>query len=261
MKTWKIFTVILALLSFCIGIYLWILPKLNSKQSVVFLSKKETQDILNADADHYYSRFNKTDYQVRGVKNKEEYLAKIANSACNVDFEVEEKLEYCIEKLQKLLNNTKETQNIVNGVSLEELMKLPWKIGFTCDKHYENGLPHTRGDTILLNNKDVTTRTIDETCKLLLHEQTHVYQKTKDMKSYLDENFDITNITEEEKTKIPANPDTDGVVYKDKKTGELFQGQYNSQPKHFRDIDFKSGDFQKEHPFEYMAYKMESLID
>ena len=34
-----------------------------------------------------------------------------------------------------------------------KLLDLKWKIGFICDKFYENGLPHTRGDTILINNQ------------------------------------------------------------------------------------------------------------
>ena len=108
MKLMKIILYSLAILAFCIGIYLWVQSYLQSNptilsgssSSVQFLSKEETQNVLNEDADHYYNRFQEHDLLVRGVKTKDEYLAKIANSACEVDPEIQEKIEDCIERLQ-----------------------------------------------------------------------------------------------------------------------------------------------------------------
>jgi hypothetical protein len=269
MKLMKIILYSLAIIAFCTGIYLWVQSYLQSNptilsgstlSSVQFLSKEETQNVLNEDADHYYNRFQEHDLLVRGVKTKDEYLAKIANSACEVDPEIQEKIEDCIERLHARMETMEQEE--IEGILIAKLKTLPWKLGFTCDKEYENGLPHTRGDVILLNNKDVKSRTITETCRLLLHEQTHVYQKTVDMKKYLEENYDTLTLSKEEVQKLPANPDTDGKAYVHKTSGEKYLGQYSKKPKHFRDIQYSSDDgVKKEHPYEYAAYKMETLYE
>ena len=264
----KIILIGLAFLCFFVGMYIWLYPTIqssgiftgNGENNVNFLTKEETQELLNKDADHYYERFQKDDLLVRGVKSKEDYLEKIANSACDGDVEVEEKITDCIGKLQKRMAQLK--NETIEGISIEKMATLPWKIGFTCDKNYENGLPHTRGDVILLNNRDVQTRTISEVCRLLLHEQTHVYQKQISMATYLGENYENINISESERKRIPANPDTDLNVYKDKKDGTVYMGQYEEKPKHFRDIRFSGGDgkdSQYEHPYEKIAYAIEKI--
>jgi hypothetical protein len=260
MKLWKTILLIIALVSFSCAIYLWLQEYSKTQTEIEFLSEEETQTILNNDADHYYSRFQKNDLKARGVKSKKDYLAKIANSACDGDPEIEEKIDFCIGRLKQRF--TKLKQETIEGVSIDKLSALPWKIGFTSDKSYENGLPHTRGDTILLNVRTVKTKTIDDLCRLLLHEQTHVYQKQIDLGSYLKEEYDNMSISKEELAKIPANPDTDLNTYRHKKTGEVFMAQYNDSPKYFRDVVFKSGkdDVTKEHPYEYMAYKMEEIF-
>lgn len=260
MKIWKIILFIIAFITFNYGIYIWFEEYIKNNVHVHFLSKEETQAILNNDADHYYSRFQKNDLKARKVKSKKDYLAKIANSACDGDPEIEEKINFCVKRLKKRFESLK--QETIEGVSIDKLSELPWNIGFTCDKSYENGLPHTRGDTIILNLRTVKKTTIDDLCRLLLHEQTHVYQKQIDLSSYLKEEYDNMSISKEELAKIPANPDTDLNTYRHKKTGEVFMAQYNDSPKYFRDVVFKSGkdDVTKEHPYEYMAYKMEEIF-
>ena len=85
MKVWKIILFIIAFITFNYGIYFWFKEYIKNNVHVHFLSKEETQTILNNDADHYYSRFQKNDLKARKVKSKKDYLAKIANSACDGD--------------------------------------------------------------------------------------------------------------------------------------------------------------------------------
>lgn len=258
-KYWKWAVVFIAFLTFSAAIYYWIDARSLAAPVVIILSGDEMQSIINNDADHYYEKFHEVDYKVRNVTNKEEYLEKISKSGCDGDIEVAEKVKNCIEKIHtKLLPQQHET---INGVQIGKLLKLTWKIGFTCDKYYENGLPHTRGDTIILNNRDVSRRNIDEVCKLLIHEKTHIYQKNEDVSDYLDENYNVVKRKDYSDTTMPANPDTDDFVYRDKQSNEILGGKYKKKPKHFRDVKFTHNDHTLEHPFESMAYKMESLYE
>ncbi len=258
-KTWKWVVVGIALICFSAAIYFWIESKSLSSPVIKILSGEEMQSILNNDADHYYDKFHKVDYQVRKVKNKQEYLAKISKSGCDGDIEVIQKVNDCIAKVHNhLLPKINET---INGIKMYNYLTTPWKVGFTCDKFYENGYPHTRGDVIILNNRDLQRRNISEVCKLLIHEKTHVYQKTEDMSSYLDEHYTEVKRKDYKDTKIPANPDTNDIVYRNKETNEVLEGKYSKNPKHFRDVKFTQNDHSLEHPFERIAYQMESLYE
>ena len=133
MKLLKTILYSLAILAFCIGIYLWVQSYLksnptilsisSSSSSVQFLSKEETQNVLNDDTDHYYNRFQTDDLLVRGVKSKDEYLAKIANSACEVDPEIQEKIEDCIERLQARMETMQQEE--IEGIRIAKLKTLP----------------------------------------------------------------------------------------------------------------------------------------
>ena len=258
-KIWKWVTFGIALLCFGAAVYFWLESKSISTPLINILSASETQSVLNNDADHYYDKFHEVDYKVRNVKSKREYLAKIAKSGCDGDIEVVEKVTDCIEKVHNhLIPKISET---IHGINIHKFLTTKWNIGFTCDKHYENGLPHTRGDVIILNNKNIQTRTISEVCKLLIHEKSHVYQKSEDMTKYLDEHYTEVKRKDYKDTKIPANPDTNDMVYRSKESNEVLQGKYNKKPKHFRDVKFTQNDHSLEHPFERIAYQMESLYE
>ena len=254
--TWKLVCFTLAFLSFGAALYFWIKSKMvQNTDTVVFLKNSETQAILNEDADHYYQTFHKVDLKVRKSKNLQEYLEKIGNSGCEGTEDNKEKILYCIGKVNERLEpKRKET---VEGIEIDKLLNLQWRIGFTCDKFYENGLPHTRDNVIILNNTDIQRRNIVEMCQLLIHEKVHVYQKThtQEFKEYLEEKFEKVEKKDKNKT-IPANPDVDGFVYKEKKSGEVFNVKYKKNPEHFRDI---TGNHKKEHPNESVAYKLEKL--
>jgi len=255
-KIWKIALFILAFLSFGAALYFFLKSKMvKNTDNIIFLKSTETQEVLNNDADHYYKTFNKTDFKLRKSKNLAEYLEKISNSGSEGEEENKEKILDCIGRINKKLQpGTQE------GIDIQKFLKMEWRIGFTGDTFYENGLPHTRTNVIILNNKDVEKRSITDLCRLLIHEKVHVYQKIykTEFSKYLDKHFEITGKKGKQED-IPANPDTDNFIYKKKSTDEVFQGIYREKPKHFRDIAFTDDDHTKEHPNESVAYALENL--
>ena len=255
-KIWKIALFVLAFLSFGAAMYFFLKSKMvKNTDQIIFLKSAETQEILNNDADHYYQSFNKTDLKLRKSKNLAEYLEKISDSGSEGGEENKEKIIDCIGRINKKLQS-----GIKEGIDIQKFVEMDWRIGFTGDTFYENGLPHTRTNVIILNNSDIEKISITELCRLLIHEKVHVYQKTykTEFSKYLDENFEKTG-KKGKSEDIPANPDTDKFIYKRKSTGEILQGRYREKPKHFRDIAFTDDDHTKEHPNESVAYALENL--
>lgn len=252
--------IIVALLFFLAALYLIHLRYNNEEAPVIeILSAEEMQSVITTDADHYYDTFHAVDFKVRHVKNKDTYLGKISKSGCSAEEDTIQKIKVCIETVNaQLMNKRNET---IHGIEIDKFLKIPWRIGFICDTKYENGLPHTRGDVIVLNNQDVQRRSITEVCKLLIHEKSHVYQKIEKekMAAYLKTKY--TEVKQKDPTdeSIPANPDTNDTIYKSKETNAVLEGKYRQNPKHFRDVLFTQNDHTLEHPFESIAYNMEDL--
>lgn len=259
-KIWKIAAIALALFSLFAAIYFWAKSKKLTTPNVTFLTAEEMQKHLNDDADHYYDKFHKTDLKVRKVKSKEDYLEKIASSACDPTTEVRDKLGHCIQKVHDKLDQMRD--QVIEGIKIGELLDLKWKIGFTCDKHYENGLPHTRSDVIVLYNKDIQSRNIPEVCELLIHEKVHVYQKMfeKEMNDHIRNEYDEYQRKDYKDESIPANPDIDDYVYKSKADGKVLEAHYSKKPKHFRDVKYTENESSMEHPLENIAYKVQKIF-
>jgi hypothetical protein len=239
--------------------YFFVTSKIvKNTDTIVFLSSDETQAILNNDADHYYQTFNKVDLKLRKSKNVHDYLAKIANSGCEGKEENKEKIIDCIEKVQRKLEPMR--NDTIEGVHIDKFLNLPWRIGFICDKVYENGLPHTRGDVIIFNNVDVQRHNIVETCRLLIHEKVHVYQKTytEEFRKNIQNEYQKIDEMRDNNTS-PSNPDVDDYVYKRKSDGQLMRSDYKNKPSSFRDISFPKNDHKLEHPNETTAYSLQEL--
>ena len=250
-----------AFLSLGVAIYFYFKSKMvHNTDDVTFLDRSELVSLLTEDADHYYDTFNKTDLKLRKSNTIDEYKKTIVGSCCEGEEENKEKIINCIEKVNKRLE-TKRNENI-DGVSLDKWLDTPWKIGFVCDKKYENGLPHTRGNVIVLNNKHVLQRNIPELCRLLIHEKTHVYQKMykSDFTQALKNDYEISE-RKDENDNIPANPDVDEYIYRKKGDGTVLKPEYKRNPKQFRDILYPNNDHTLEHPNETVAYSVEKLYE
>jgi hypothetical protein len=246
---------LLSIICLVVALYFWFLV---SKPAIQILTAAEIQNVISEDADHYYDKFHKKDFKVRDVDDKPGYLFKIAKSGCAPEGGNGLKVEECIATVHAHLSERR--NETIHGIDMNSFLNLPWKIGFTRDNNYENGLPHTRGDVIILNNEDIAKRTHQEVCRLLIHEKSHVYQKKRDMSLYMKEKYTEVKRKDYTDESVPANPDTNDTIYRCNETNEILGGTYAETPTHFRDVVFTLDDHTMEHPFESIAYKMEKLI-
>ena len=192
--------------------------------NVQILSKDSVLDLLVYNPpDNYYDSFSDLDLKARNVKSLDEYLRKIRSVCFYSDDGVDKNkiIRRCISRACKDMVGKRK------WIDMDKLRALPWKIAVTSGgSTYEYGFPHTRGDVIVVNEKDV--KDDDEFVDTLLHEQMHVYQKMypEDFQKYLDSEGFVRYCRRNLIQNVAANPDADAWVYM--KDGEVFVGQYAS---------------------------------
>ena len=188
--------------------------------NVQILSKDSVLDLLVYNPpDNYYDSFSDLDLKARNVKSLDEYLRKIRSVCFYSDADKNKIIRRCITRASK--------EDKGKWIDMDKLRALPWKIAVTSGgSTYEYGFPHTRGDVIVVNEKDV--KDDDEFVDTLLHEQMHVYQKMypEDFQKYLDSEGFVRYCRRNLMPNVAANPDADAWVYM--KDGEVFVGQYAS---------------------------------
>lgn len=217
------------------------------------LTKNELQNILTNNVDNYYDRFTNLDLKVRNVNSSDEYIKQIIDDCyeCNsLDYS---KILIAINKVNNVLKEYK-----IIGFDGKKALNIIWKIGVINGTKYENGLPHTRGDVIIIPKNILNSYRLKN---ILLHEKIHVYQKIfpDDIKLYLDNNG--FTFSREKTDNIRANPDIDTNIYKNK-YGQEMMCIYNNYPKKILDVSYlPNNDMTNEHPLEYMAYTIESELD
>ena len=226
--------------------------------SIYFLTINEINDIILGDKDHYYSTFYMYDYIARGVKSLNEYLLKIGKSGKELNETQKERLKRIIYEIDTLLVSYPHSYSYF---SPQKCSKLKWNIGYTEGRNYEGGLPHTRGDVIMLTNHVLDQN--DEDLKgTLLHEKIHIYQKRykEDTEKYIEEKKYRKWKRREMNDKIRANPDTDDYIYMNSK-GEICKTVYNENPKDLEDTKtYPKNSQESEHPLENMAISLENHI-
>jgi F0F1-type ATP synthase gamma subunit len=216
----------------------------KSVDSIHFLDKEQLFDLLKNDNDNYYKTFSKNDYKTRNINNINEYINLIKESTTDFTHLEKDKLIRCIEKVNIYFDNIK--YEWFDGNKANAIL---WKIGCVKGKLYENGLPHTRIDTIILSKEHLNTYD-NKLIKLLIHEKIHVYQKMypNDVQLYIKLNGFIPIKKREMNDNIRANPDLDNLIYKDKESNII------------RDVIYYPSDSQLyEHPYETMAITIENL--
>jgi hypothetical protein len=228
-----------------------------STQNIVFLNKNELSSFLINDKDNYYKSFNEKDLTVRKVSNTDEYKEKIRNSTVDFSLYQKEKTMFCVEKLNSMLINVK-----YPWFDGRKAIQTPWKFGSMNGSDYENGLPHTRDDVIILPQVALNNYSQQELTKLILHEKIHVYQKMypKDIENYIQHNKYYKFKKRSEIVDSRANPDLNEWVYNDS-SNKTFVAIYNSNPSNISDVQFyPNNNSSEEHPFEKMAYEMSETI-
>ncbi len=232
-----------------------------SEKNIIFYRKNNLYKILKKDDDKYFESFFENDYKVRNIRNINEYYEILENSLCDPDEEIINKIKnYIIIIKNKLKNINRKKYGLID---LDKFKNIKWKIGLVCDNKYENGLPHTRNDIIILNKNKINFNSDKKNIKTLIHEQIHVYQKLfpENIKKYLDYHKfkKIKKITKFDN--IRANPDLDNYIYQDK-NNNTYKATYNKNPTSIEDITYFPYNSQfYEHPNERMAIEFESIID
>lgn len=223
-----------------------------TNNNLTILSENELKNVLlNDTIDNYYKSFSKLDLQVRGVNSINEYKNKIKNLYYKTNYSDYYNLLNATNKADSLFKK----YNII-GFDGNKAANIKWKIGIINDPLYESGLPHTRNDTIIIPNKLLKDNRL---MSVLLHEKIHVYQKLypNDINKYLVNNNFIKS--RKKTNNIRANPDIDNYIYKH--NGIEMYCQYNNNPSSILDVKYyPKNDIKNEHPFEYMAYTIESEL-
>lgn len=224
------------------------------QMNIHFIDKNELINILQQDSDNYYKSFFKDDLNARKISSIEEYHNYINKSITNFTLEEKEKLLKCIKIANEKIYNIK--LDWFDGLKAN---KIDWKIGCMNGTLYENGLPHTRNDIILIS-KDYLKNNDLRIIKTLIHEKVHIYQKkySDDAEKFIKLN-NYTIIKEKDKNdNIRANPDLNNFIYRDK-NNHINKAIYNNNPKNIEDIIYYPINNQSyEHPYEKMAIDIEN---
>jgi len=236
----------------------------RTNKHIRILTGEETRKIIcsKRSIDNYYDSFSALDLRARGVSSLNEYLQRIESvclrGVCDPD--KESIIRRCIEKVDW----TEKTRSLY-WIDMGRLRALPWTIALTKGKGsaYEYGLPHTRGDVIIIPESAVVDT--DEFVDTLMHEQLHVYQKMyhEDFQKYLDSEGFVRHcwrrspkdgqFQENFIQNVAANPDADEWVYS--KDGEIFVGQYTGGGHDYKSVTFKPINHPRyDCPQEYAVY-------
>lgn len=229
----------------------------NFEKNIIFIEKNELFNILKKDSDNYYKSFYRNDLIVRNINNEDDYIKLIDLSIDNFNEYEKNKIIKCINDINIIFKNI--NYDWFNGIKANNIS---WKIGCIKGKLYENGLPHTRNDIIIISKEDINKLNFIKLKKTLIHEKVHIYQKiyNNDVQKYLFKNKFTKFKTRNEYDNIRANPDLDNIIYKDN-NNTIYKAIYNTNPKSVEDITYFPINTQLyEHPFERMAIEIENNI-
>lgn len=222
----------------------------------IYLTKLELEKTLINNKDKYYDTFNTNDFKVRNINNIEDYYNIIKESCINISDQNAKLIDNAI-----LISNEKIKKINLPGFSGKKAAGIQWTIGIIKNKKYEYGLPHTRNNIIIIPESIIKNESV--LIRVLIHEKIHIYQKlfpldTEDwLKSYGFEKYRIKN----KQDNIRANPDVNNYIYKDNE-GKVLEAKYNEEPFTINDVKYyPTNNYYFEHPYEYMAYTLEDMIN
>jgi hypothetical protein len=228
----------------------------NNTTNIIFLNKDQLSELLIDNNDNYYETFYSNDYKTRKIDTIEQYFEYIKKSVDNFDTKSIKKLKKCIDEADLIIGKIN-----FSWFDGKKAIQIPWKLGCIKGKLYENGLPHTRSDIIIISKENVKEYSMDKLTKTLIHEKVHIYQKKYpgDMLVYLEEN-NFTIVKERDNDdNIRSNPDLDNFIYKDV-DDNIYKATYRDNASNIEDIIYSPIDHQSyEHPYEKMAIFIEKM--
>jgi hypothetical protein len=222
--------------------------------TVTFLSSEETRRFLASDPDAYVQNLSPLDLYARKVRTHEQYLRNISQAAASFSAIQKKAYREAAQKADAFLRSL-----TVNGLDTRALASMPWVFALTKGNVYEDGLPHTRANTIFVTtsmgaNADMLLHT-------LVHEKIHVYQRKHPeiMGQYLQSRGYVQWKQRLGEPRIRANPDLDPYIYVDPSTQQPMAAYYASdKPISITDVVQANPSF--EHPYEQMAYELTRLL-
>jgi hypothetical protein len=249
---------------------------------IEFMPAKTTAEFLLNDADKYVQSMSKADLHARKVICQEAYRLNAYFAA--MDFSDTEKnhlkeaaaaADAFFQKYSAPSNTNRIgaiSNTFIAYFDSRRAKAIPWKFMLVGDV-YEEGLPHTRGEYILVA-PSLLKMDIKELTETLVHEKVHLYQrKYKNEKTYLEAEKSDVFLTDYMVSKMGftrvkrradsacdfrANPDLDEWIYRDPKTQrDMILCYKSSQPTGIQDI---IGNAKDEHPFEFIAYEIAKLL-
>ena len=227
----------------------------NFNDNIIFLNNNELLNILINDNDGYYNTFYNNDFHARNIKNIDEYKYLIKDSVSDFSEEQKNKLVESINSADLFFSKFK-----TDWFDGNKNNNIKWIIGCIKGKLYENGLPHTRNNIIIISDEKVNNYGLKNLTKTLIHEKVHLYQKTyrSDIQLYLNKhNFNKLK-KRDIYDNIRANPDLDNWIYTDNKEN-IYKAVYNNNPLSIEDIEYSPINNQSyEHPYEKMAIDIEN---
>jgi hypothetical protein len=248
----------------------------GDSDNIRFMTYKDTANFLAKDNDGYVRNLTELDLHARNVKTHIDYLNNIDDTTVSFTEDEKRLLVKCANNADKYLKDEK-FADIKYGKHLDgkQIAGIKWVFANTFAnyskdviKEYEQGLPHTRENIILLSKNVLKEHELDLT-STLIHEKIHIYQR------YNPELFDKIikemGLKEIEKKSfrhakyIRSNPDTNNKLYYYPKTATTDTKDYdedkvmvclyrNDKPNSINDVKHKN--FAEEHPYEKIAYEV-----
>jgi hypothetical protein len=215
---------------------------------LTFVPANAVVGFLQSDPDHYYDTFTRFDLRARRVTSIVDYIDRIPEAIVDASAGLRARIRKAVPIVDARLRGIRHV-----GFNGKKAADLPWRIWFmkNMKSGYEDGLPHTRVNLIMLPTR-LAKASDNEFIDTLFHEKVHIYQKAypRDLERWLVHNGFERVRRRTKGSRIRANPDIDGWVYRD--ANRVYKCLYSSEtPRHIEDV--KEGGLDFEHPFEIIA--------
>ena len=206
---------------------------------IIFYSSSDIVNRLYFILNDYYYRMSTENLKLRNIENITDYLINLNTLFYTCNPYEKKIITNAVYKANKKLSNLH-----FFGFNPNKLKNIPWIFGFSKDSQYEFGMPHTQGDTIILNKNNIY---LSDLVTLLIHERIHIYQKLypDDVDEFL-KYYNFEKISK--KNNIDrTNPDTNNFIYT--RFNEIYECKIIDN-----NIACTNDNSAYEHPYEFMAY-------
>lgn len=216
-----------------------------------FWTRHETANFLHSDPGWYVNSLSDLDLQARRAPSRHAYRRRAAAAAADFTPEQRKALRAAAVRADAFFQS-KAFCRLDAPIVAVDLVALPWVFALTRDDAYEDGIPHTRFNTIFLSTH-VSFREPDLT-RLLIHEKIHIYQRS--FAEVVERGLHARGwrtadpVPPKLLRRRRANPDRPERVLRDR-DGRVHIAMYHPAPTRIAHADAS-----REDPYEEMAYRL-----